>query len=295
MSSLASSFAFASARPVVSRPALALAALLLAAPLHAVTLDLYVGADPGLPATQGSLAVAFVGGGSQTRDPAGFTRVDTSAANNIYAGYSNRQAVLSFTPSVISPGAFVNAAFPVLDRAVGFSLDFTFRLVSQTNDGPNGADRAGFSITLLGSDHVGIELGFRTGQIFAQSAAPLFTTGETTASFGQNPGARDIGALLGELTSYTLTVQGDSYSLRTGGDTLLVGATRDYSSFTGLGSDAYDTGSFLFLGDNTTSARAVFDLAAVSVAVIPEPSALGGLLGLGALGLAALRRSSRKR
>lgn len=271
------------------------AALLLSTPIRAVALDLYVGADAGLPAVQGSLAAAFVGGGSEVRDSGGFTRVDTSAANNAYSGYSNRQANINlFSPSVLTPGAFVNSAFPELDRAAGFSLDFTFRLVSQVNDGPNGPNRAGFSVTLLGSDHIGIELGFRTGQIFAQGASPLFNTAETTSSPGQNLAAINIDDLLGGLSPYTLTIAGNAYRLHTANNLLLSGTTRDYSAAVGLGSDAYDAGSFVFLGDNTTSARAVFDLAAVSVSIIPEPSAFGSILGLAALGWAAVRRRRRE-
>ena len=64
--------------------------------------------------------------------------------------------------------------------------------------------------------------------------------------------------------SYDLTIHGDSYELRTGGILVLSGALRDYSSF----GSVYTTPSFIFLGDNTTSASATTRIRVVSAQLL---------------------------
>jgi hypothetical protein len=54
----------------------------------------------------------------------------------------------------------------------------------------------------------------------------------------------------------------DEYVIRIGDQTLLRGTVRDYTRHGGF---PYQTPNFLFLGDNTTSARARFDLGSVEV------------------------------
>lgn len=259
----------------------------------AQTVPLYVGSSPGGPASQGWLASAVIGPGQETAVGGG-VQLNSLVSNSIYAGYSNRQANIVTTPSLdIVPGALVNPLFPALDRQQGFTLDFTVRVISQVNNGTNGPDRAGFSVTLLGQDARGIELGFQSTRIFAQSASPLFTAAESSADLGQNPSALDVAGVLTSLASYSLTIIDNTYSLTTGGSVLLTGTVRDYSAATGLGAGAYDATNFIFLGDNTTSARANIELTAVSITVIPEPACFAGGAGLLALCTATLRRRAK--
>lgn len=132
-------------------------------------------------------------------------------------------------------------------------------------------NRAGYSLIVLTENLQGIELGFWTDRIFAQNVG--FTHGEealfdTTAA----------------LTDYNLRLGGGTYELRAGGVPILSGALRDYSAF----GFPYNTPSFLFVGDDTTSARAVSRTASIGVNA-PEPSA-AALLALGLLGGVARRR-----
>jgi hypothetical protein len=191
--------------------------------------------------------------------------------------------VIDLLGPTISPGAFVNPGFPTLNRATGFTLSFVLQMNSQVNDGANGPNRAGFSVTLLGSDRQGIEIGFRTTDIFSQSGAG-FTVGEINNSAG-------IATLLASLTRYDLTILGDTYTLSSGGNTLLTGAVRDYTTAAGFASDGYRAANFLAFGDNTTSARASFTLQEVSLTAVPEP----GGLALGGFGLAAAFAFRRRR
>ena len=237
----------------------------------ATTLSLYDATLGGAPETQGWLAVVNLLGNLST-GAEGLT-LDTTAFNNAYAGYSNYSFVIGAGPTV-SPGSYVNASFPTLDRAVGFMVTVTMRINSQTNDGANGVNRAGISLTVLSNDHQGIEIGFRTTDIFSQSG-PGFTVGESNASGG-------IAGLLSSLTTYDLVIQGNTYTLSTGGNTLLTGALRDYTAAVGFASDGYRAANFIAFGDNTTSARASTLLSNLSVTTTPEP----GTAALGALGLA---------
>ena len=51
-----------------------------------------------------------------------------------------------------------------MPKAAGFTLTFTVQLAGLANDGPNGPNRGGFTITLLGADREGIEIGFQPEQ-----------------------------------------------------------------------------------------------------------------------------------
>lgn len=265
------------------------------AAVPASALVLFDGTAGGLPDSQGSLAYAGVDSANLltfgTRyDVAGAssTTLTTTGANSIYAGYSNRAYTVNLAnPSFVSPGAFVNPAFPTLDAVTGYVVTLTFRLISQTNDGTNGANRSGFSLTVLGDDAKGIEIGFRGTDVFSQDDAPsLFVVGESNAEAG-------VAGLVSALNTWQLTVLGTSYTLSTGGNTILSGMVRDYSAATGLASDGYRAQNLIALGDNTTSARGSVELAFLSVEAVPEPStwaALAGAVVLAVAGVARLRR-----
>ncbi|MGV0025773.1 choice-of-anchor Y domain-containing protein [Phormidesmis priestleyi] len=218
-----------------------LALLMSATHSNAATLTLYDGSKNTSLSNQGWMS--SVPGASQTVS-AGATTLNTTANNALQAGYART-----------APSAFT------LDRTRGYTLGFNIRLLSETHNGSN--DRAGFSVTALGNDKKGVELGFwtdtlkKTGSIWAQNDGatkpPRFTRGETTAF---NPGKA--------LTRYELSVLGNSYNLfanRNYQTPILTGILRDYS-LEGL---PYSTPNFLFFGDNTTSARASTSIARIDL------------------------------
>ena len=244
------------------------------------------------PTTPGFLASMFVNA-AQSVAADGATINPGNLGNTGYGGYSNHnftQSIVSFSPLTfqVGTGGLVNPAFPVLDRTAGFSLTFGMRMQGEDHSG--NSNRAGFSITLLDSEHKGVEIGFQNNRIFAQNdgtlGTTLFTAGEQTSAAG------DISAL-GTFNTWNLSVTGSGYSLTRAGSVVLSGALRDYSAYTGLGQDAYRTTNFLFVGDNTTSASATTTLQylAIGPAPVPEPSAYMMLLaGLGCISLVAYRR-----
>lgn len=216
-------------------------------------------------------------GGTQTAS-GGVTNLDTSSSESIRAGYAN-----------YNNSGLVNSLFPVLDNNAGYTLSFTIKVNSQTNNGSNGDYRAGFSAIVLGSDKKGIELGFRNpntkfaniSDIFSQNSAAFNTPGERNAS---------LGGILSNLNTYNLTVLGNGYTLTNGGNTLLSGLLRDYTGAVGLLTDVYRTPNFIFLGDNTTSAGANVDIQSITLTTtnataVPEQSSMLGIglaIGLGA-------------
>lgn len=217
--------------------------VLVAWPLQAAfasTTILYDGSiTNSLPGNQAFDFIQFPSEATQTW-AGGATTLDTSSTNGISAGYFSDAS-----------GAYGSGAVPVLDRTVGFSVQFTAQVITETHSSNN---RAGFSIIVLSSDKLGVELGFWTNEIWAQNGPPsLFTHGEGAA---YNTTAA--------LTPYTLEMSGSTYTLKANGSTILTGAVRDYTSFSGF-PDVYETPNFIFLGDDTTSARASVRISAVSV------------------------------
>src|SRR5205823_5606239 len=91
------------------------------------TFVLYDGAQPGLPAAQGSLILGATGG-TQTLQ-VGFTNLDTTSSPSNYAGYSNYNFGVQVFPTFdIFPTTLVNPLFPSLDRATGFAVHLTMQL-----------------------------------------------------------------------------------------------------------------------------------------------------------------------
>jgi hypothetical protein len=221
-----------------------------------------------------------------------FTRFDSTASETTYAGYSNRNATFTPIPPTLTPTTFVNPAFPNLDRTSGFSLRVRMRLNNETHTG--NPVRAGFSILLLGSDRLGVEIGFQSDTLFAQ--APGFGAPPAESISGAG-----IAALTGSFQLYNLLVFGDTYRLgletAAGISPLLTGPLKDYTAATGFAGDVYRTPNFLFLGDDTTSASASTDLNFVSIttnAVAPEPVSIA-LIGSVLPGLLLARRRRNRR
>jgi hypothetical protein len=270
--------------------------LLTANKSMAGTLTLYDGTSGVTPNQYNSaspwLTFASPNGGTQTVNSSNnSTTLDSNSANGIYAGYSNYNATINpLTSSVITPTTLVNSSFPTLDRNAGYQLTFTVKINSQTNDGTNGANRAGFSVIALSSDKQGIEIGFRNSDIFVQNNSSFNGGGEQVTG---------LSSLLGSLTTYNLNISGNNYTLSSGVTNLLSGALRNYTSATGFGSDIYKTSNLIFLGDDTTSARASIDLANVSIATpvpfeISEPVSIAVLGAFGGLNYWLRKQKSKQ-
>jgi hypothetical protein len=246
--------------------ALAAATLFFAADgARAVTLY-----DGALNTTPGGQGWTFSAPGATETAPggSGATTLSTDANNALQGGYTR-----------LAPFA--------LDRAVGYTFRFDVQVLTETH-ATN--DRAGLSVIVLGGDKKGIELGFWTGEVWAQSDAPLFTHAEGAALNTTGAGGGAAG-----LIRFDLQVKDDTYRLfaNGGGAPLLTGAVRDYTAFTGP-IDPYETPNFLFIGDDTTSARGSFKVSRVEVtASVPEPGSAALLMGsvLSVMGLRRRRRA----
>jgi hypothetical protein len=193
----------------------------------------------------------------------GVTTLDTTPATSDRAGYSSN-------PS--------DPNWPTLDRSGdGYTIRFKVRIQSETH---SSNDRAGFSAIVLSSDKKGLELAFWGNEIWAQHDDPnqYFTHGEGVAL--------DSNALI----EYDLAMKGGTYWLLAGGTIKLTGPVRDYTGYTGP-IDPYETPSFLFFGDDTSSAAARADIAKIEFLdyATPEPASLA-LLAAGGLALIRRRR-----
>jgi hypothetical protein len=211
----------------------------------------------GLPQNESWLAygqLPFFGNqASQTAGATGVTlntQVNSTDPTKGYAGYSNYTVNLAtFTPQA------VNSTFPTLDPTKGFTLSFRLSVNSEQSN-PN---RAGFSLILLGNNAQGIELGFKSNRIFAQS--DTFTEAETvTPGFGLN-----------SAVDYKLAIQGSSYQLFANSSSILNGSLRSYqfnpaTSDPPLPFNPYTVQNFLFLGDNTDQGGANVTIGNISIA-----------------------------
>ena len=282
------------AQKTLTTVAIGLTLTIVSTSTQAQTLILYDGQEQSVTPDQfNPQSLVFGGFGNQSFDGGvDATNLNTLSGpfgpNSAQAGYSNYNAELS-GPGSLTPTTLVNPSFPTLNRQQGYTLSFTAQILSQFNDGINGNDRAGFSVIAISDDRKGIEIGFRSSDIFAQSDSPLFKEDESNE-------APIIESLLTNLTTYDLNVLGNSYTLSSGNTNILTGSLRDYTSATGLGTDVYETPNFIFFGDNTTSARADVNFQFASITTntttattTPESSnllSLFTLMGLGILGMA---------
>ncbi|MDJ0796875.1 MAG: PEP-CTERM sorting domain-containing protein [Calothrix sp. MO_167.B12] len=252
--------------------------LIASNPVLAQKLTLYDGSSGVTPDNSSPQWLSFGNLGGATQNAAGgVTNLDTSGNNLIYAGYSNYNT--STTPSL------VNNSFPTLDRSTGYNLSFTVKINSQANDGANAPNRAGFSVTVLSSDRKGIEIGFRNSDFFYQTSSSFdnVKTSSVDSSTASN--------LLSNLNQYDLSISGDKFSLSAGGTSIFSNENLvDYTAASGLvNTDIYRLPNALFLGDNTTSARANISLQNVSLttnnAAVPyDFSPSMGILALAACG-----------
>lgn len=246
-------------------------------PAQALSINLYNGS--GLPESQNYLAPAALDSAGQsvsmqTSIVTNGVAIDSNANNAEYSGYTNH------LPNPLNPSELVpiNSGFPNLDRDTGYSIFFTVALDTNNDFFDNSSDRAAFSITVIGTNNEGIELGFDSDRIFAQSSN--FIREETTDNF-----------ITSNFNSYELKVDNNGYELFANSATtpILNGALRTYN-FTPLASNPpllfnpYETENFLFLGDNTGQAHGTFTLGAISVSSVPfnfSPTLGLALVGFG--------------
>ncbi|WP_428938777.1 choice-of-anchor Y domain-containing protein [Fontivita pretiosa] len=222
---------------------------------------LYDGAAGTSPQSQGWLSYYSLPGTGVQTVAGGKTTYDSTASASERGGFSSHTIL----------GTLVNTAFPTLDRSVGYTVSIDLKLLSETHASN---DRAGFSIIAISSDLQGIELGFWTNEIWAQSG-PSFTHAEGVAA---NTTAAN--------TTYDLTIQGSNYSLLANGTPILSGLLRNYSSF-GL---PYNLPSYLFIGDDTGSAAGAFEFSRLAVAAVPEPTTSLFVAAAVLLGVTIVRR-----
>jgi hypothetical protein len=247
---------------------------LLAAATSAEATMLYNGAAGTAPESQGHLTYQSnpIGGATKTTS-AGKTTIDTTSNLATQAGFANYSV---FGTAVSAAGT------AALDRSTGYKVIFDARVISESHTGTNGPNRAGLSLTIVGSDLRGIELGFWTDQVWAQEGGTtsLFTKAES-ANFDTTVA----------VTRYEVSVQGNNYSVTANGNPLLSGPLRDYTAFpnpTFPIADPYELPNYLAVSDNTTSASGAWEFAYLET-VVPEP-ATASLLLLGASALLGRRR-----
>ncbi len=239
--------------------AVAAGCLLLASVSQAAVL--YDPAAGTLPSQQGWATTSLVN----------FTQGVSGGVYHFDSGPSN----LNSAGSALGGGP-AQTPLSALDTATGFTLDFSLKIVGETHSNPN---RAGFSVLFTGLDPKhSLELGFWNDRVFAYDfAAPTTFT----------PGAS---ALLDTsvMRDYSLQVQGNQYTLSSGGTSLLQGALVDYTPRQSV----YTLTGFLFFGDDTTGAQSSVDLGKVSLSPVPEPAS-AALLIAGLAGLAWRGRRTR--
>lgn len=141
-------------------------------------------------------------------------------------------------------------AHPLLktfDRESGFQIAFTLQMLSENH---LSSDRAGFGFIVISHDLFGIEMGFWTNAIFAQSADR--TRAETNDS---------LPFRLDEYVDFILEIKADQYVLSGNGSQILSGKLRDYSD---LGTP-YDIADFLFFGDASHLAAASTNIRSIQI------------------------------
>jgi len=183
-------------------------------------------------------------GGTQSwhESPPG-TFLDTLPDLEALDGYSNYGGIRLFNPQ-----------FPKLLRSSGYTLSFTVEILQEEHTRP---ERSGFSVILLSQDvqsklSSSLEIGFQKNRIFLQNEQPLFGRLAAQEILKFNP----VGV---GLVNYDLKVKDNIYSLWANGKLLLEGKLQDYTKFVGL-LNPYRLPSFIFLGDDTTSAGARINL-----------------------------------
>ena len=206
-------------------------------------------------------------GGAPSSATGGITTIDSSSSNSLKGGYFSHLGL----GSLVFP---INGSWPTLNATSGYTIRIDARVASETHATPH---RAGFNLISIASDRTGVELGFWTTEVWCQEGGTtpnLFTHAEG-AAFDTT-----------RLTRYTFVAQAGSYALYAGGRQILTGAMRNYTAFdssaAGLPFDPYETRNLLFVGDDTSSAGALSQIARIEVLTTPvRPCGFGDIVGPG--------------
>jgi len=239
--------------------------------------------DPTLGDVPGSQSwLTITDGSTQETYSNGLTSLDTTVNRADQSGYFSEDPWLG--------AIFAHGGMPTLDRSTGFTIQFELQVVDEghnlrDDNGDGLFDRAGFSVIAISDDLLGLEIGFFQDRVWvyatdAEGPNSLFTQAE----------GNDFNTTAG-LVEYQLAVFHNTYTLLADGQPLFGGALRNYNP-TGLNplADPYNNPSFLFFGDDTTSADAHVRIGKISVELfaVPEPNGLW-LAGVGFLALLSHR------
>ncbi len=203
---------------------------------------------------------------SQTVNSGVTLNTNFNGNNTGYSGYSTDTYSVSKGLTPVSPN------LPILDPSTGFSISFNVAVTNESSQ----SNRSGFSVIVIGNNKQGVELGFKSGSIFTQNSD--FTQGESVSYDTSIP------------TNYTLTVNGNNYTLSYGSQSL-TGTTRSYifnptTSQPALPANynPYTTANYLFFGDDTDQGSSTFTLGTVTATVPYEFSPSLGILILAGCG-----------
>ncbi|MCA9102014.1 MAG: PEP-CTERM sorting domain-containing protein [Planctomycetales bacterium] len=186
-----------------------------------------------------------------------YASLDTTAVRADQSGYFSEDP---FTGTIVS-----HPDMPTLDRASGYTIGFAVQVLAEAHNarddnGDGRDDRAGFSVIAISEDLRGLELGFFADRVWAYAAA-----GEGADSLFTQAEGVDFDATA-DVVDYQLSVLGDGYALLADGALVLAGNLRNYNpSGVSTLTDPYNNPSFLFLGDDTTSAESHVLLGDVTV------------------------------
>jgi hypothetical protein len=174
---------------------------------------------------------------------------------------TNGGTILDTMPDQFDLAGYYNrsTSMPILYRTSGYTVNFTLQVISETHANNN---RAGFSITVLGHDSEGIELGFWENQIWAQEDGAAEPPSGTLFTHAEGVTLTTL-----SLVSYRLEVLSNTYTLYATNSPILSGSLRNYSAFIPPPGfpNPYTSTNAIFLSDNTPLARTRIKLAAVSV------------------------------
>lgn len=152
-----------------------------------------------------------------------------------------------------------------LDTQAGFELRFALQLLTENHSSSN---RSGYSVLVVGSDPTrALELAFWADRIWAYD----YDTQQADRFVHGVEAAFDTTAAL---SSFTLLVRQQQYSLSVGGVPLLSGALHDYSA----GGAPYTVADFLFFGDDSSRGSSASRLGAVTISTVPEPASVALVL-----------------
>ncbi|MEC4813713.1 MAG: PPC domain-containing protein [Scytonema sp. PMC 1069.18] len=243
---------------------------------------IWVGASSSSPvnytlnlSTEQSKALEYYNGSTLpgTAPGSSFLRFNGSS---VYDGTETTNGDTTNLVTTMTGTAGYSGVYPIVEfnRSRGFSVRFQVKINSESHAGDiNGdsiADSAGFNLTAVTSDRKAIELGFWNNEIWAKDFNSGSSGGLLTHSTVERA-THDTTIL----TNYELSVLGNTYQLFANGNVVLTGKLRDYSALGGvysIGSSADSENDYLFLGDNSSFAKAAVDFKFISAT--PEPTLL---------------------